>query len=106
MSVSAVPLLGSAPSPVRLIDTAVAVPALLSHIRPALVLSEDDTRALVAAADQQGVHGAGCFLAGLSRPRPGVNPAPVAPGSPPERPPPLCSRACSRCAASVRVATG
>ena len=64
MSVSAVPLLGSAPSPVRLIDTAVAVPALLSHIRPALVLSEDDTRALVAAADQQGVHGAGCFLAG------------------------------------------
>jgi hypothetical protein len=64
MSVSAVPLLGNAPSPVRLIDTAVAVPALLSHIRPALVLSEDDTRALIAAADQQGVHGAGCFLAG------------------------------------------
>jgi hypothetical protein len=64
MSVSALPLVGSAPSPVRLIDTAVAVPALLSHIRPALVLSEDDTRQLMGAADQQGVRAGGCFLAG------------------------------------------
>ena len=64
MSVSALPLAGQPSTPVRLLDTAVAVPALLSHIRPALVLSEDDTRRLIAAADAQGVRAGGCFLAG------------------------------------------
>jgi hypothetical protein len=64
MSVTAIPLAGRPTAPVRLIDTAVAVPALLSHIRPALVLSEDDTRRLIEAADRQGVRAGGCFLAG------------------------------------------
>ena len=64
MSVTAIPLAGRPTATVRLIDTAVAVPALLSHIRPALVLSEDDTRHLAQAADQQGVRAGGCFLAG------------------------------------------
>jgi hypothetical protein len=64
MSVSALPLVGRPTSQVRLLDTAVAVPALLSHIRPALVLSEDDTRGLIQAADAQGVRSGGCFLAG------------------------------------------
>jgi hypothetical protein len=64
MSVSALPLIGQPTASVRLIDTAVAVPALISHIRPALVLSEADTRRLVAAADAQGVRNGGLFLAG------------------------------------------
>jgi hypothetical protein len=64
MSVSVIPLAGRPLSTVRLIDTAVAVPALISHIRPALVLAESDTRQLIEAADQQGVRSGGCFLAG------------------------------------------
>jgi hypothetical protein len=48
---------------VRLVDTAVAVPALSSHIRPALVLSEDETHRLLEAANQQGVHAGGIFRA-------------------------------------------
>jgi hypothetical protein len=64
MSVSALPLVGRPAAQVRLLDTAVAVPALLSHIRPALVLSEDDARHLIEAADRQGVRTGGCFLAG------------------------------------------
>ena len=61
MSVTAISLAGRAVAPVRLIGTAVAVPALLSHIRPALVLSEHDTRRLMEAADQHGVRAGGCF---------------------------------------------
>ncbi|MFL6238417.1 MAG: hypothetical protein ACJ735_02835 [Actinomycetes bacterium] len=64
MSMSVVPLLGQPAASVRLIDTAVAVPALISHVRPALVLSEADTRHLIAAADEQGVRAGGLFLAG------------------------------------------
>ena len=64
MSVTAMPLAGRPTAPVRLIGTAVAVPALLSHIRPALVLSEDDTRRLMQAADQHGVRTGGSFYAG------------------------------------------
>jgi hypothetical protein len=64
MSVSALPLVGQPSAPVRLIDTAVAVPALISHIRPALVLPEADTRHLIEAADGQGVRAGGLFLAG------------------------------------------
>jgi hypothetical protein len=48
---------------VRLLDTAVAVPALSSHIRPALVLQEDETRRMMDAANQQGVRAGGIFLA-------------------------------------------
>jgi hypothetical protein len=64
MSVTAIPLTGRTSAPVQLIGTAVAVPALLSHIRPALVLSEDDTRRLMEAADRNGVRAGGCFFAG------------------------------------------
>jgi hypothetical protein len=64
VTVSALPLIGRPAAAVRLVDTAVAVPALLSQIRPALVLTEDETRALIAAADGEGVRVGGCFLAG------------------------------------------
>ena len=63
MSVSALPLASQPTAHVRLIDTAVSVPALISHVRPALVLSEADTRHLIAAADGQGVRAGGLFLA-------------------------------------------
>lgn len=49
-------------SAVRLLDTAVAVPALSSHIRPALVLQEDATRQLMEAANRQGVRTGGVYL--------------------------------------------
>ncbi|MDX6286782.1 MAG: hypothetical protein QOG53_2267 [Frankiales bacterium] len=49
-------------SAVRLLDTAVAVPALSSHIRPALVLQEDATRQLMEAANRHGVRAGGVFL--------------------------------------------
>jgi hypothetical protein len=64
MSVTAIPLAGRPATPVRLIDTAVAVPALLSHIRPAIVLSDADTRRLMEAADRSGVRAGGSFFAG------------------------------------------
>jgi predicted methyltransferase len=50
-------------TPVRLVDTAVAVPALTSHIRPGLVLAEDETRRVMEAADRAGVRAGGIFLA-------------------------------------------
>jgi hypothetical protein len=43
---------------------AVAVPALSSHIRPALVLPERETRELIAAARADDVGQGGCFAAG------------------------------------------
>lgn len=46
---------------VRLVDTAVAVPALSSHIRPALVLQEDATRRLMDVATEQSVRSGGVF---------------------------------------------
>ncbi len=64
MSVSALPLVGQPAAAVRLIDTAIAVPALISHIRPAIVLSDADTRRLIEAADEHGVRKGGLFLAG------------------------------------------
>ena len=64
MSVSALPQIGRPAAPLRLIDTAVSVPALLSQIRPALVLQESDTRLLVEEADRRGVRVGGLFLAG------------------------------------------
>ncbi|MDQ6650212.1 MAG: hypothetical protein M3Z02_08865 [Actinomycetota bacterium] len=48
----------------RLAAHAVAVPALASMIRPALVLPERETRALLHAAMRRDVSGGGCFSAG------------------------------------------
>jgi hypothetical protein len=50
-------------TPVRLVDTAVAVPALSSQISPALVLNEDETRRLIEVANQYGVRAGGMFHA-------------------------------------------
>lgn len=43
---------------------AVAVPALASHVRPALVLPERETRALLDSAAEHDVARGGCFSAG------------------------------------------
>jgi len=48
----------------RLIENAVAVPALSSHVRPALVLPERETRELLAEATRLDVGAGGCFSAG------------------------------------------
>jgi hypothetical protein len=56
---------GGPPAPVlRLKDGAVAVPALSSHVRPALVLAERETRELLAAANRDDVSHGGPFAAG------------------------------------------
>ncbi len=52
------------PTGLRLSPHAVAVPALASHVRPALVLAERETRALLAAADHSDVAKGGRFAAG------------------------------------------
>jgi hypothetical protein len=59
-----VPLGGATISGLRLKDGAVAVPALASHVRPALVLAERETRELLAAAGRQDVGLDGRFSAG------------------------------------------
>lgn len=51
-------------APVVLAPHAVAVPALSSHVRPALVLPERETRALLDAATHHDVARGGCFSAG------------------------------------------
>jgi hypothetical protein len=57
--------LGGSPTPaLRLKDGAVAVPALSSHVRPALVLAERETRELLAAAHKDDVSHGGPFAAG------------------------------------------
>jgi hypothetical protein len=48
----------------RLKTEAVAVPALTSQVRPALVLPELQARALLDAASREDVSGDGCFSAG------------------------------------------
>jgi hypothetical protein len=48
----------------RLKDGVVAVPALASHVRPALVLAERETRELLSAANQHDVGADGRFSAG------------------------------------------
>jgi hypothetical protein len=48
----------------RLNNEAVAVPALTSQVRPALVLPELQARALLDAAAREDVAGEGCFSAG------------------------------------------
>lgn len=50
--------------PVVLSPHAVAVPALASHVRPALVLPERETRELLEAAARHDVARRGCFSAG------------------------------------------
>lgn len=52
------------PPELRLTPTAVAPPALASHIRPALVLPERATRALLDAAAREDVGHGGHFAAG------------------------------------------
>jgi len=59
-----VPLGGPAPAGLRLRDGAVAVPALASQVRPALVLGERETRELLAAARDQDVARDGRFSPG------------------------------------------
>lgn len=53
-----------APATVSLLPHAVAVPALSSQIRPALVLPERETRGLLQEAHRQDVSAGGCFSAG------------------------------------------
>lgn len=43
---------------------AVARPALCSHVRPAMVLPEQETRELLTAASREDVSAGGCFSAG------------------------------------------
>lgn len=52
------------PADLRLAPSAVAVPALASHVRPALVLPERHARALLEGAATFDVGEHGCFLAG------------------------------------------
>lgn len=59
-----VPLGGPAPAGLRLRDGAVAVPALVSQVLPALVLGERETREVLAAARAQDVALDGPFSAG------------------------------------------
>lgn len=64
MTLHVVPL-GDAPAPsLRLKDGVVAVPALASHVRPAQVLPERETREVLAQAALQDVGVGGRFSAG------------------------------------------
>ena len=63
MALHVVPLGGPTVS-VRLKDNAIAVPALASHVRPALVVPERETRELLAAANRNDVGIGGPFSAG------------------------------------------
>jgi hypothetical protein len=57
-------LLKTSADGLRLKSEAVAVPALTSHVRPALVLPELQARALLDAAMREDVSTEGCFSAG------------------------------------------
>ena len=57
-------LLKTSAEGLRLKTEAVAVPALTSQVRPALVLPELQARALLEAADREDVGRGGCFAAG------------------------------------------
>src|SRR3954449_4207422 len=52
------------PAHLRLNTDAIAVPALTSQVRPALVLPERQARALLDAAAREDVGAGGCFAAG------------------------------------------
>jgi hypothetical protein len=60
----ALTLLAQQPSHLQLNSDAIAVPALLSQVRPALVLPERQTRALLDAATREDVGRGGYFSAG------------------------------------------
>lgn len=64
MTLHVVPLGGPSTQGLKLKDGVVAVPALASHVRPALVLAERETRELLAAAGQHDVGTGGRFAAG------------------------------------------
>lgn len=65
MALHVVPFGALAPTQgLRLKDGAVAVPALASHVRPALVLAERETRELLAGAQRHDVGLDGRFSAG------------------------------------------
>lgn len=64
MTVHVLPLGGPSVQGLRLKDGVVAVPALASHVRPALVLAERETRELLAVAGRQDVGTGGRFSAG------------------------------------------
>jgi hypothetical protein len=67
MTVVTFPVAGGLPSPrptLRLAPHAVAVPALSSHVRPALVLAERETRELLDLAARYDVGDGGRFSAG------------------------------------------
>jgi hypothetical protein len=64
MSLHSVPLGGASTAGLKLKPYAVAVPALASHVRPALVLAERESRALLEAAALHDVSRGGRFAAG------------------------------------------
>ncbi len=64
MTLHPVPLGGPTLTGLRLKAYAIATPALSSHVRPALVLAERETRALLDAAKNQDVNAGGRFNAG------------------------------------------
>jgi hypothetical protein len=64
VSVAALSLVHQDAVGVRLLENAIAVPALASHVRPALVLPERETRELIAEATRLDVGSGGCFSAG------------------------------------------
>lgn len=64
MTLHVVPLGGLATPSLRLKEGAVAVPALASHLRPALVLAERETREVLASAGRKDVGVGGRFSAG------------------------------------------
>jgi hypothetical protein len=64
VALQVVPLGGPSTHGLRLKEGAVAVPALSSHVRPALVLAERETRELLAAAGRYDVGSDGRFSAG------------------------------------------
>ncbi|MDQ1626118.1 MAG: hypothetical protein QOJ49_1616 [Actinomycetota bacterium] len=63
MALHVVPL-GGPSIQVRLKENAIAVPALASHVRPALVVAERETRELLAVANRQDVGLGGPYSAG------------------------------------------
>ena len=64
MSSSALSLVHKDFSGLNLIESAIAKPALSSHVRPALVLPERETRELLSEATRLDVGNGGCFSAG------------------------------------------
>jgi hypothetical protein len=63
-TLSVVPPVGSTQHGLRLKDGVVAIPALASQVRPALVLAERETRELLSAAGRLDVGAGGQFAAG------------------------------------------